>query len=41
MKKAECRKQKPRIAGVVRTPSSPFPLDLGGLEVHRLLTTDY
>jgi len=39
--KVESRKQKPRIAGVIRTTSSPFPLDPSGLEVHRLLITDY
>jgi hypothetical protein len=39
--KVESRKQKPRIAGVVPSSSSPFRLDPSGLGVHRLLITDH
>jgi len=38
--KVESRKQKPRIAGAVRTPSSLFRLGPTGLEVYPLLMTD-
>ena len=44
LQKVQSGKQKPRIAGVVRTPSSPFRLGPAGLGVHGddcLLATEH